>query len=43
MTAKSFADTHIVIYAEGSDAGKAQRASAIHEAGPVISLIFHKG
>jgi predicted nucleic acid-binding protein len=37
MTAKSFADTNIVIYAEGSDVNKAQRATAILESGPVIS------
>ena len=37
MTARAFADTNIVIYAEGSDAGKAQRATAILESGPVIS------
>ena len=37
MTAKSFADTNIVIYAEGSDVSKAQRATAILESSPVIS------
>lgn len=37
MTAKAFADTNIVIYAEGSDSHKAQRASAILESTPVIS------
>jgi predicted nucleic acid-binding protein len=37
MTAKSFADTNIVIYAEGSDVDKAQRATAILALGPVIS------
>jgi predicted nucleic acid-binding protein len=37
MTARAFADTNIVIYAEGSDARKAQRATAIPESGPVIS------
>jgi predicted nucleic acid-binding protein len=37
MTAKSFADTNIVIYAEGSDISKAQRATAILESSPVIS------
>jgi predicted nucleic acid-binding protein len=37
MTARAFADTNIVIYAEGSDAGKARRATAILESGPVIS------
>jgi len=37
MTAKSFADTNIAIYAEGSDESKAQRATAILESGPVIS------
>lgn len=37
MTAKPFADTNIVIYAEGSDVSKAQRATAILESGPVIS------
>jgi predicted nucleic acid-binding protein len=37
MTAKAFADTNIVIYAEGSDVTKAQRAMAILESGPVIS------
>lgn len=37
MTAKSFADTNIVIYAEGSDVGKAERATAILESSPVIS------
>lgn len=37
MTARAFADTNIVIYAEGSDAGKAQRATAILESGPAIS------
>ena len=36
MTAKCFADTNIVIYAEGSDVRKAQRA-AILEASPVGS------
>jgi len=29
MTAKSFADTNVVVYAEGSDISKAQRATAI--------------
>jgi predicted nucleic acid-binding protein len=37
MTAKSFADTNIVIYAEGSDVTKAQRAIAILESNPLIS------
>jgi len=37
MTAKSFADTNIVIYAEGSDVTKAQRAMAILESNPLIS------
>lgn len=37
MTAKAFADTNIVIYAEGSDSHKAQLASAILESTPVIS------
>jgi len=37
MTAKSFADTNIVIYAEGSDISKAERATAILESGPVIN------
>jgi predicted nucleic acid-binding protein len=37
MTAKSFADTNIVIYAEGSDVSKAQRATGILESSPVIS------
>lgn len=37
MTAKSFADTNIVVYAEGSDISKAQRATAILESSPVIS------
>ena len=37
MTAKSFADTNIVIYAEGTDVTKAQRATAILEANPLIS------
>jgi predicted nucleic acid-binding protein len=37
MTAKAFADTNIVIYAEGSDVTRAQRAMAILESGPVIS------
>ena len=32
-----FADTNIVIYAEGSDVRKAQRAMSILESGPVIS------
>lgn len=32
-----FADTNIVIYAEGSDVRKAQRAMSILEPGPVIS------
>lgn len=36
MTA-AFADTNIVIYAEGADVRKAQRAMAILEPGPVIS------
>ena len=36
MTA-AFADTNIVIYAEGADVRKAQRAIAILEPGPVIS------
>ena len=36
MTAKAFADTNIVIYAEGWDVTKAQRAMAILESGPVI-------
>jgi predicted nucleic acid-binding protein len=38
MTARAFADTNIVIYAEGSDAGKAQRATAIPESGPVVPV-----
>jgi predicted nucleic acid-binding protein len=37
MTARVFADTNIAIYAEGSDVGKAQRATAILESTPVIS------
>jgi predicted nucleic acid-binding protein len=37
MTARAFADTNIAIYAEGSDIGKAQRATAILESSPVIS------
>ena len=37
MTAKSFADTNIVIYAEGTDVTKAQRATAILESNPLIS------
>jgi predicted nucleic acid-binding protein len=37
MTAKTFADTNVVIYAEGSDVTKAQRAMAILESGPLIS------
>jgi predicted nucleic acid-binding protein len=37
MTAKVFADTNIAIYAEGSDARKAQRATAILESTPVVS------
>lgn len=32
-----FADTNIVIYAEGSDVRKAQRAMSILESGPIIS------
>ncbi|MBX5463862.1 MAG: PIN domain-containing protein [Steroidobacteraceae bacterium] len=39
MTAKSFADTNIVIYAEASDVGKAQRATAILEPGPISSQV----
>ena len=34
---KAFADTNIVIYAEGSDVTKAQRAMAILETSPTIS------
>ena len=37
MTARVFADTNIAIYAEGSDVGKALRATAILESSPVIS------
>jgi len=37
MTAKAFADTNIVIYAEGTDVNKAQLATAILESGPIIS------
>ena len=36
MTA-AFADTNIVIYAEGADVLKAQQAMAVLEPGPVIS------
>lgn len=37
MTAKAFADTNIVIYAESSHARKSPVAVAILESGPVIS------
>jgi predicted nucleic acid-binding protein len=37
MTARAFADTNILIYAQGSDPRKAERAIAIVEALPVIS------
>ena len=37
MTAKSFADTNIVVYAEGKDSSKGRKAAEILEAGPVIS------
>jgi predicted nucleic acid-binding protein len=37
MTDRVFADTNIVIYAQGADANKAQPAIAILEASPVIS------
>jgi predicted nucleic acid-binding protein len=37
MTARTFADTNIAIYAEGSDVGKPQRATAILESSPVIT------
>ena len=37
MTAKAFADTNIVIYAESRDARKSPVAVAILESGPVIS------
>lgn len=37
MTARAFADTNILIYAQGSDAPRAQRAIEIIERLPVIS------
>jgi predicted nucleic acid-binding protein len=37
MTARAFADTNILIYAQGSDVLRAQRAIEIIERLPVIS------
>jgi predicted nucleic acid-binding protein len=37
MTVRVFADTNVVIYAQGSDVAKAQRATSILEASPIIS------